>query len=156
MKMGHILEIKKDEEFPADMVLLYAEDGEKNPVDMVFVETINLDGENNLKPWTIIDPSVNSRENFNSYSARIERYDAPNKDLEKWEGMLKKGETSRQGHIDNLLLWGCTLRNTAVAYGLVIYVGRHTKIVKNSKTVPDKLSNIIKTMNKILYSIFTF
>jgi len=26
--MGSILEIKKDEEFPADMVLLYAEDNE--------------------------------------------------------------------------------------------------------------------------------
>lgn len=55
VKMGSILEIKKDEEFPADMVLLYAEDNENQPLDMVFVETINLDGESNLKPRTIID-----------------------------------------------------------------------------------------------------
>ena len=74
------------------MILLYAEDGEKNPLDMVFVETINLDGESNLKPRTIIDPSVKSWEEFNAYSAWIENYDPPNKDLEKWEGLLRKGE----------------------------------------------------------------
>ena len=42
------------------MALLYAEDNEGNPIDMVFVETINLDGESNLKPRTIIDSQVNS------------------------------------------------------------------------------------------------
>jgi len=129
------------------MLLLYAEDNEKNPVDMVFVDTINLDGESNLKPRTIIDSSIKTRSDFNSYSGRIENYDSPNKDLEKWEGTLRYGEKTLYGHIDNLLLRGCTLRNTTLAYGVVIYVGRHTKIVKNSKHVPDKLSNMIKTMN---------
>lgn len=86
--MGSILEIKKDEEFPADMVLLYAEDNENQPLDMVFVETINLDGESNLKPRTVIDSQIKSRDQFNSYSARIENYDTPDKDLEKWEGTL--------------------------------------------------------------------
>ena len=121
---------------------------------MVFVETINLDGESNLKPRTIIDSSIKSWDQFNKYSARLENYDAPNKDLEKWEGTLWNGEKTSHGHIENLLLRGCTLRNTSVAYGVVIYVGRHTKIVKNSKHVPDKLSNMIKTMNWILYSVF--
>ena len=92
--MGQVLEIWKDEEFPADMLLLYAEDNEQNPLDMVFVDTINLDGESNLKPWTIIDPTLKSWADFNNYSARLEGYDAPDKDLEKWEGTLKNGEKS--------------------------------------------------------------
>jgi len=63
--MGEILEIRKDEEIPADMLLLYAEDQEENPLDMVFIETINLDGESNLKPRTIIDTSIISTETLN-------------------------------------------------------------------------------------------
>ena len=123
VKVGQILEIRKNEEFPADMVLIYAEDKDKNPLDMVFVETINLDGESNLKPRTILDGQVSSKEIFNTYSARLENYDPSNKDLEKWEGLLRVKDRVISGHIDNLLLRGCTLRNTSIAYGLVIYVG---------------------------------
>ena len=48
--MGDIIEIKKNEEFCADVLLLYAEDNKKEPIDIVFVDTMNLDGETNLKP----------------------------------------------------------------------------------------------------------
>jgi len=48
--MGDLIEVHKDEEIPADLLLLYAEDHSGEPVDLVFVDTINLDGESNLKP----------------------------------------------------------------------------------------------------------
>lgn len=54
------------------------------------------------------------------------------------------------------MLWGCTLRNTHKAYGVVIYVGKQTKIVMNSNTVSDKLSHVYIKMNKILYSVLIF
>ena len=50
IKMGDILEVKKDEVFPTDMLLLYAENDKEEPVDIIFVDTMNLDGETNLKP----------------------------------------------------------------------------------------------------------
>ena len=50
IKMGDILEIKKDHDLPSDIMLLYAENEAQEPVDIVFVDTMNLDGETNLKP----------------------------------------------------------------------------------------------------------
>ena len=60
IKMGDILEIKKDEVFPTDMLLLYAENDKDEPVDIIFVDTMNLDGETNLKPRTIAHSAINS------------------------------------------------------------------------------------------------
>lgn len=41
--MGDIVKVEKDEEVPADLLLINA------PKDIVFVSTMNLDGETNLK-----------------------------------------------------------------------------------------------------------
>lgn len=60
VSMGDLIEVRKDEEIPADMLLLYAEDHNSSPLDLVFIDTINLDGESNLKPRTIIDSSIQS------------------------------------------------------------------------------------------------
>ena len=42
------------------MLLLYAEDNSSNPVDLVFIDTMNLDGETNLKSRTIVDSTIES------------------------------------------------------------------------------------------------
>ncbi len=60
IKMGDILEVKKDEVFPTDMLLLYAENDKEEPVDIIFVDTMNLDGETNLKPRTIASSQMDS------------------------------------------------------------------------------------------------
>lgn len=54
------------------------------------------------------------------------------------------------------MLRGCTLKNTDWVIGVVIYTGHDTKIFKNSKTPPIKVSNVMKLMNKLLYSVFAF
>lgn len=41
--MGDFVKVQKDEEVPADLLLINA------PKDIVFVSTMNLDGETNLK-----------------------------------------------------------------------------------------------------------
>jgi magnesium-transporting ATPase (P-type) len=58
--------------------------------------------------------------------------------------------------IKNLLLRGCYLRNIDCCYGIVIYVGDESKIMKNSKKVPKKISNIMIKMNHMLYTVFAF
>jgi magnesium-transporting ATPase (P-type) len=40
--------------------------------------------------------------------------------------------------------------------GLVIYVGDETKIMKNAKKPPKKVSAIMTMMNYMLYSVFAF
>lgn len=45
VRVGDIVKIEKDTEFPADLLLLHAAGGK----DIVYVDTMNLDGETNLK-----------------------------------------------------------------------------------------------------------
>lgn len=40
--------------------------------------------------------------------------------------------------------------------GLVVYVGAESKIMKNAKAAPKKVSNIMTQMNYMLYSVFAF
>ena len=54
----------------------------------------------------------------------------------------------------SLLLRGSSLRNTKHAIGIVVYTGKETKLVMNSRKAPSKLSYIEKTMNTLIYMIF--
>ena len=40
--------------------------------------------------------------------------------------------------IDNFILRGCSLKQTAYIYALVVYVGHDTKIMKNSVSAQEK------------------
>ena len=46
------------------------------------------------------------------------------------------------------------MRNTPYAIGVVVYVGPESKIMKNMKKPPTKVSNMMKKMNYMLYSVF--
>jgi len=59
-------------------------------------------------------------------------------------------------NIKNLLLRGTTLKNIEFAFGICLYVGAETKIFMNSKKPPRKVSNLMKVMNKMLYTVFAF
>ena len=155
--MGDVLQINKDEVFPADLLLLYAENDKGEFQDTIFVDTMNLDGETNLKPKEVIDPSMSSERDFVDMVGTL-TYDLPNKNLAEWEGKLeydgKNGHTKRPGSINNLLLRGCTLKKVTKAFGVVIYVGRQTKIMMNAKKPPVKVSHLMKLMNYFLLSVF--
>lgn len=155
IKMGDILEIKKDEVFPADMLLLYAENNAGNPIDIIYIDTMNLDGESNLKPRSIIDSQIDSEKKLQNLSGSL-FYDRPNADLDRWEGQVKFGKDKKPlyGEAANLLLRGCTLKNVKRAYGVVIYVGPQAKIMMNAKKAPVKVSNVMKLMNMFLYTVF--
>ena len=58
--------------------------------------------------------------------------------------------------IKNLLLRGCFIRNTNYGMGVVVYTGMETKIMKNLKKPPHKVSNMMRLMNKMLYTVFFF
>ena len=58
--------------------------------------------------------------------------------------------------IKNTFLRGCFLRNTEFIIGVVVYTGMETKIMKNLKKPFHKVSNIMRLMNNMLYSVFAF
>ena len=72
--MGQILKITKDEQVPADILCISAPKQSKN---IVYVSTMNLDGETNLKE-RVIPFDVESVENFQGSI----NCDEPNESLE--------------------------------------------------------------------------
>ena len=143
VKVGQIVRVDKDEEIPADLLIISA------PKDIVFVSTMNLDGETNLKDRELavaITP-----EQLRSFSGQV-MCDKANASIDHWEGSISS-TTLKKVHacsIKNLLLRGCSLRNTPYVYGIVIYVGTQTKIFMNSKKPPRKVSNLMRKMNHML------
>lgn len=155
IKVGDLVKVNKDEEIPADMLCVVA------PKQVVFVSTMNLDGETNLKDRELALSGL-KEESLTDFKGMVE-CDKPNASIDVWDANLLPpiGGSSnipktKSCSIKNLLLRGCTLKNTPYVYGVVVYVGMHTKIYQNSTNPERKVSNLMKTMNKILYSVFIF
>lgn len=128
-----------------------------NESGVVYVDTMNLDGETNLKEKNSLIEEFDERK-ISQLNGEI-RTDLPNENLDKWDARLffkNKSQKPLIGSIKNLLLRGCYVRNTNFGIGIVIYTGMNTKIMKNLKKPPHKVSNIMRLMNKMLYSVFIF
>lgn len=147
--------IKRDGKISADILLL------KSSLDtgLCFLDTMNLDGETNLKekliPPGMKDYSPEEIANLTGFLI----CDKPNENLEKWECTLNyitNKEIKTNCSLKQFLCKGCTLKNTDYVIGIVVYTGHNTKIMKNAKTPPIKVSNVMKKMNTLLYSVFAF
>ena len=138
-----MVKVEKDQEIPADLLLISA------PKDIVFVSTMNLDGETNLKDRELA---------VNSVKDGTVDADEPNANLDVWDGRLRSNQLGKPKPCSpkNLLLRGCTLKNTPYCYGICLYVGNQSKIMMNQKKPPAKVSNLMRLMNKLLYSVFAF
>jgi len=84
--------------------------------------------------------------------------DLPSPNLEKWKGNVFSSQLKRVTNLEirNLLLRGCTLRNTNYVYGIAVYLGKESKILQNAKASPRKISALMKLMNYMLYTVFCF
>ena len=85
IKCGDIVEVKIDETFPCDLILLYS----KADTSSCYIKTANLDGETNLKLRTIPFkfPQLNDiQELINLNGALV--YEKPNRRLYEFNGKL--------------------------------------------------------------------
>jgi len=152
VKVGNVLKIRDNEQIPADLFLMKS----CKPSGLAFVNTMNLDGETNLKekfaPLVTKDSIIDA--GLHPYKLEV---DYPNADLNSWScNVLVEEESRFSVSVKQLLMRGCVLKNTPHVYGVVVYTGQETKIVMNSKKPPQKSSNIMKSMNWILASVFVF
>jgi magnesium-transporting ATPase (P-type) len=117
---------------------------------------MNLDGETNLKERMLAVSHLNE-ESLKHFEGEVQ-CDVPNASLDYWDGNLHSSSINRTTNcsIKNLLLRGCTLKNTEYCYGIAVYVGSETKIMMNAKKAPRKVSNLMKKMNIMLYTVFGF
>ncbi|KAI5964147.1 DNF1 [Candida pseudojiufengensis] len=152
VKVGDILRIYNNDEIPADLVILSTSDDDNG----CFVETKNLDGETNLKvkqalKYSSVNDKVTKADDLMTHSFEIES-EGPHSNLYSYEGNLKyisrNGEENQEPiTINNLLLRGCSLRNTKWVIGIVVFTGDDTKIMLNAGVTPTKQSRISRELN---------
>ncbi|XP_073059377.1 putative phospholipid-transporting ATPase 9 [Primulina eburnea] len=151
LKVGDIVKVEKDEFFPADLLLLSSsyEDA------ICYVETMNLDGETNLKLKQALEVTsyLNEDEEIKNFRALIKCED-PNANLYSFVGSMEFQEQQYSLSPQQLLLRDSKLRNTDHVYGAVIFTGHDTKVIQNSTDPPSKRSKIEKKMDKIIYFLF--
>lgn len=154
VKVGDIVYVKDGDFFPCDLVLLSSSE----PQAVCYVETANLDGETNLKIRQGLrqTANVNDTELLRQLNGHVE-CELPNKFLYTFTGNLK--ETDQQLAPlapEQLLLRGARLKNTKWVYGLVIYTGHETKLMKNlASSAPLKRSTLDKQINNLIILLFS-
>jgi len=146
VKVGDIVMVKRDEQFPADLILLNS----SSHKGVCYVETKNLDGETNLKYKISCKETIELARNQEDLQRLYGgmKCELPNPSLYTFEGILKVGDLLVPLSSDQLLLRGSILKNTAWIYAIVTYTGPEAKIQLNSSKAKSKISIIEKTTHK--------
>ena len=150
LEVGDVVLLRENEQVPADIVVLSTSD----PDGVCYLETKNLDGETNLKPRKAVNATsrILSEEDVES-SAFVLDSEPPHPNLYLYNGVLRfQDQTSGQLKdepvtINEMVLRGCSIRNTAWVIGLVVFTGKDTKIMLNGGDTPSKQSKIEKETN---------
>ncbi|XP_054806514.1 putative phospholipid-transporting ATPase 9 isoform X2 [Prosopis cineraria] len=152
LKVGDIVKVEKDGFFPADLVLISSSYDDA----VCYVETMNLDGETNLKLKQALEETSVLQEDssFQNFKAMIKCED-PNANLYSFVGTLQLEDQQYPLAPQQLLLRDSKLRNTDFIYGVVIFTGHDTKVMQNSTEPPSKRSKLEKRMDKIIYFLFS-
>ncbi|XP_068083348.1 probable phospholipid-transporting ATPase IA isoform X2 [Anabrus simplex] len=150
--VGDIVKVHNDNFFPADLVILSSSE----PQAICYIETANLDGETNLKIRQAVPDTARLLEtkDLAQFTGTLE-CELPNRHLYEFTGVLK--ETNKQAVAlgpDQVLLRGAMLRNTSWVFGLVIYTGHETKLMKNSTSAPLKRSTVDRLTNTQILMLF--
>ncbi|GAV84924.1 E1-E2_ATPase domain-containing protein/HAD domain-containing protein [Cephalotus follicularis] len=152
IQVGDIVKVEKDQFFPADLLLLSSsyEDG------ICYVETMNLDGETNLKVKRALEVTMpfDEDEAFKNFVGTIKCED-PNPSLYTFVGNFEYDRQVFPLDPSQVLLRDSKLRNTAYVYGVVIFTGFDSKVMQNSMKCPSKRSKIERKMDHIIYLLFT-
>ncbi|XP_050362424.1 probable phospholipid-transporting ATPase IA isoform X4 [Nymphalis io] len=152
LQVGDICKVLNNQFFPADLVLLASSE----PQGISFIETSNLDGETNLKirqasPDTSCLDTVFALADFRA----TVQCEPPNRHLYEFNGMLKEANAKTLPlNLEQMLLRGAMLRNTAWVHALVVYTGHETKLMKNSTKAPLKRSSIDRQTNTHILMLF--
>ncbi|XP_050297627.1 probable phospholipid-transporting ATPase IA isoform X3 [Anthonomus grandis grandis] len=150
--VGDIVKVTNNNFFPADLVLLSSSE----PQGMSFIETANLDGETNLKIRQALPSTakLTTLNHLKELTGTLE-CEPPNRHLYEFTGVLKEyGKPHEPLGPDQILLRGAMLRNTSWVFGLVIYTGHETKLMRNSTKAPLKRSTIDKMTNIQILLLF--
>lgn len=139
IRVGEIVKIEANETIPCDIVLLATGDP---TAGVAYVQTINLDGESNLKTRYAKQETLSKE--------RVEgliRCERPNRNIYGFQANMEIDGKRLSLGPSNVILRGCELKNTAWVVGVAVYAGRETKAMLNSSGAPSKRSRLETRMN---------
>ncbi|MED6211735.1 Alanine--tRNA ligase [Stylosanthes scabra] len=151
VRVGEVIKILANETLPCDIVLLSTSD----PTGVAYVQTINLDGESNLKTRYAkqeTQATVPEKERF----IGLIKCEKPNRNIYGFQGNMEVDGKRLSLGSSNIVLRGCELKNTNWAVGVAVYCGRETKAMLNNSGAPSKRSQLETHMNLeiIMLSVF--
>ncbi|KAG8501538.1 hypothetical protein CXB51_004006 [Gossypium anomalum] len=152
LRVGDLVKVCKDEYFPADLLLLSS-----SYEDVVcYVETMNLDGETNLKLKHALNVTsfYSSAESLKEFRAVIKCED-PNEHLYSFIGTLYFDCQQYSLSPQQILLRDSKLKNTEYIFGVVIFTGHEHKVMQNATDPPSKRTKIERRMDRIIYVLFS-
>lgn len=151
VQVGEIIKISANDTLPCDMVLLSTSD----PTGVAYVQTINLDGESNLKTRYARQETILRMAQKDRISGLI-KCEKPSRNIYGFQANMEIDGKRMSLGPSNIVLRGCELKNTAWAIGVAVYCGRETKAMLNNSGAPSKRSRLEMHMNResIFLSLF--
>ena len=157
IKLGDIIKIKNNEQFPCDLLFLESSPESKGQCK---VETKNINGETNLQIKKINNNNNKPLDKFNYFCITKK----PNEYIYEFEAVLynindnlivNKNDILYYNY-DNFILRGSGLRQTEYIIGVAVYIGHNTKSMRNNPLVKQKISKLEVLMNYQIVFIFFF
>ncbi|XP_061672194.1 probable phospholipid-transporting ATPase IM [Syngnathoides biaculeatus] len=154
VQVGDIIRLENNQFVTADLLLLSSSE----PLNLVYIETAELDGETNLKvrqalPVTgDLGDDISKLADFNGEVL----CEPPNNRLDRFTGTLVYAGQKYALDNEKILLRGCTLRNTEWCFGLVLFGGPETKLMQNCGKSTFKRTSVDRLMNVLVLCIFGF
>ncbi|RXW15132.1 hypothetical protein EST38_g10722 [Candolleomyces aberdarensis] len=156
IRVGDVVRLESDNFIPADMLVLSTSE----PEGLCYIETSNLDGETNLKikQASTHTCSLTSPPLVNTLHGSL-RSEQPNNSLYTYEGTLDLVTSAgipKQVPLgpDQVLLRGAQLRNTPWVYGLTVFTGHETKLMRNATAAPIKRTAVERQVNVQIVFLF--
>ncbi|MCO5605924.1 hypothetical protein L7F22_060110 [Adiantum nelumboides] len=142
IEVGEVVKVDANTPVPCDMVLL----GTSDPNGVAYIQTLNLDGESNLKTRHARQETQVRQPDIYPLSGCIV-CESPTRNIYEFSAYLELDSGEISLGPSNVILRGCELKNTAWIVGVVVYAGKDTKVMKNSAGARSKRSKLESQMN---------